>query len=536
MIVEVRVEMSIVKLKNKKNGMTYVYESEGYWDKEKQQARNKRKCIGKVDPETGQIVYNKRYLEELQRSAQVKRGPQPSTSFSRLFCGATALFDRIGEQLGIVDHLKRCFPESYKQILSIAYFLILEEKNAMSRFERWSRTHSHPYGKNLPSQRSSELFLSIREDAKQRFFALRSQLVSETEYLAYDTTSISSYSESLQQVKYGRNKEHDPLAQINLALLFGEKTRQPVCYRKLAGNIPDVKTVRKLLRDLAVLNIRKVKLVMDRGFYSEANVNELYRVHFKFLMAVPISLRFVQDHLDPLGEEWIARKNYSSRHGLYVRTVKTDWAYTQTKPRSGVQVEEVRRISLHLYYNEQRAADEKVRFNKLLDVLQEELLSDQRNPKHEKLYAKYFEVTHTPVRGKKVVAKEEAIQQKLRYCGTFALISNGITDPLEAIDIYRSKDVIEKAYGDLKSRLCLRRTSVSSEEGLEGKLFVQFVALIFVSYLKKQMDEKGLFQEYTLQEVLDELDVIECFQQPGSRVFLGEVTSKQQKLFMINTI
>jgi hypothetical protein len=45
------------------------------------------------------------------------------------------------------------------------------------------------------------------------------------------------------------------------------------------------------------------------------------------------------------------------------------------------------------------------------------------------------------------------------------------------------------------------------------------------------MDEKGLFKKYTIQEVLDELDVIEYFQQPGSREALGEVTSKQKKLF-----
>jgi len=168
--------------------------------------------------------------------------------------------------LGIDVHLQRCFPETYEQILSIAYYLILEEKSPMSRFERWSRTHQHPYGKNIPSQRSSELFLSIDEDAKQRFFDLRSQLICEKEYLFYDTTSISSYSEQMKLVKYGKNKDHDPLAQINLALLFGEKTRQPVCYRKLAGNIPDVKTIQKLLRDLVVMNIPKVKLIMDRGF------------------------------------------------------------------------------------------------------------------------------------------------------------------------------------------------------------------------------------------------------------------------------
>jgi len=48
--------MSIVKCKNKKSGITYVYESESYWDKEKQQPRAHRKLIGKIDEETGEIV------------------------------------------------------------------------------------------------------------------------------------------------------------------------------------------------------------------------------------------------------------------------------------------------------------------------------------------------------------------------------------------------------------------------------------------------------------------------------------------------
>lgn len=52
--------MSLVYLKNKRNGVTYVYESSGYWDKEKQQARNKRKCIGKLDPVSGELILSKR--------------------------------------------------------------------------------------------------------------------------------------------------------------------------------------------------------------------------------------------------------------------------------------------------------------------------------------------------------------------------------------------------------------------------------------------------------------------------------------------
>ena len=48
--------MSLVKLKDKRTGVTYVYESESYWDKEKKQPRSHRKLIGKVDDATGEII------------------------------------------------------------------------------------------------------------------------------------------------------------------------------------------------------------------------------------------------------------------------------------------------------------------------------------------------------------------------------------------------------------------------------------------------------------------------------------------------
>ena len=47
---------SIIKKLNKQSGVTYVYESESYWDKEKKQPRSRRKLVGKIDEETGEIV------------------------------------------------------------------------------------------------------------------------------------------------------------------------------------------------------------------------------------------------------------------------------------------------------------------------------------------------------------------------------------------------------------------------------------------------------------------------------------------------
>lgn len=524
--------MSQVFVKNKLSGVTYVYESVGYWDKEKKQARNRRKCVGKLDPLTGQFIPSHKIdLADLSSQAR-KRGPQPTTENKRRFYGATYLFDAIGEKLGVTRDLQTCFPEIHRQILSLAYYLVLEDRNPMSRFPKWALTHVHPYGKEIPSQRSSEILGEISEAAKLQFFRLQGQRRVEKEFLVYDTTSISSYSTSLKQVKYGLNKENDSLPQINLALLFGENSRLPVYYRKLPGNITDVKTLQNLLADIDFLNLEKVQLVMDRGFYSEDNINALFRQHYKFLIATKTSLLFVRRKLDEVRHSMLSRPNYSSKYGLNYASFRLNWAYSETQKRSGEVINDNRRIYLHLFYNDQRATDDKIAFNKMLDALEYELNSGHRNPEHEKQYAKYYEIHETAVKGVTLTPKQEAISAAGKYYGYFALLSNGVKDPLEALEIYRSKDLIEKAFGNLKERLNMRRTSVSSEENLEGKLFVQFVALIYLSYIKKAMSDNNLFKDYTLQELLDELDVIERFEQSGRKPRIGEITQQQMKLYV----
>ena len=507
----------------------YVYEYDSTWNADKKYGTHKRNYIGKMVD--GVFVPNKKHKLEIELEQAKKRGPVPATECKRTFYGATYLFGAIGDKLGITADLKKCFPDSYTQILSVAYYLILEDRNPLSRFPKWSRTHEHPFGASIASQRSSELFASIGENTKMQFFLLQCSRRLETEYLAYDTTSISSYSKLIRQVKYGKNKDHEPLPQINLALLYGQQSRLPVCYRKLPGNISDVLTIRKLLLDIDFLERSKVKLVLDRGFFSEANINALYQSHCKFLIAVKISLRIVQKQLNEVREKMLSRPHYSSKHKINYCSVMISWPYQETQKRSGLVQSSEKRIYLHLFHNDQRAADDKAALNALLDMLEAELLSASRNPDHEAIYSKYYQVKETLVRGVTLTPKQDAIDAAKKNYGYFALLSNDVKDPLEALEIYRAKDLIEKAFGNLKERLNMRRTSVSSEENLEGKLFVQFVALIYLAYIDRAMRENSLYKDYTLQEVLDELDVIERFQQPGSRHHIGEMTKKQMELY-----
>jgi len=524
--------VAIVYQTDKRSNITYAYQSVSYWDKEKKQSRAKRTLIGRVNRETGEIIpTDGRNQKKQNEKVPTKRGPKTTEMAHRSFYGATYLLDVIGEQLGITHDLKQCFPDTYKQILSIAYYLILEDSTPLYRFEKWGILHKHPYGKNIPSQRSSELFSSITEEAKQRFFALQGKRRLEKEFWAYDTTTLSSYSETLQQVQFGFNKEHDRLPQLNVALVFGQESNLPFYYRKLAGNIPDAKTVRHLLEELDILGYSKVKLVMDRGFFSEYNINCLYRNHVKFLLSVKMSLAFVRKELDAIYDTFRSFEHYNENHELYCRTVRTTWNYTQEHPYKKETVQESHRLYIHYYYNIDKAAEDEKVFDRRLIALKQELESGKRVPEHENLYQNYFTIKTTPKRGIQVTVKEENVRNIKRYYGFFALITNETMDAVTALELYRNKDVVEKAFGNLKERLNMRRALVSSEQSLEGKLFVQFVALIYLSYIKKQMQVKGILKEYTLPGLLDKLDVIECFEQPGKSLRVGEMLEKQKQLY-----
>ena len=93
--------ISIIKQYHKDTGITYVYESESYWDKEKKQPRSRRKLIGKLDDETGEIIPTGRK----NRNQKERSGPEPTPSTET--AGNTAMLRQdLREMEKEIDRLK----------------------------------------------------------------------------------------------------------------------------------------------------------------------------------------------------------------------------------------------------------------------------------------------------------------------------------------------------------------------------------------------------------------------------------------------
>jgi transposase len=220
-----------------------------------------------------------------------------------------------------------------------------------------------------------------------------------------------------------------------------------------------------------------------------------------------------------------------TQFGAYAVCRTIEWDYEQERPYKGDVLKSKRRAYLHLFFNPEKAAKDQAEMNDYLTSLYNDLLNNTKKEYRMKDYDKYFEVTTTPKRGRKIKPKEDAMLQASRDYGYFALLSNEVKDPFEALSLYRSKDIVEKGFGNLKDRLNFRRMQVSSELSLNGKLFVVFVALIYLSYVKKKMQDANLFEKWTMQGLLDELDTIELFESPDHGRLLGEITKKQEEIY-----
>jgi len=311
--------MSSIVYVNNPNGKIYVYENTSYWDKQAKKTKHKRKCIGHVDPNTGVVIPN--------HKKEPESGADTNHYYSVSGVGVTLLLDHIAKSTGLKKALQRSFTADWQQILTCAYYLV-SEGAALSRAERWTAANSSPYGKTLASQRISELLVRITPELRFQFFSIWIEYNRNSEYYAMDITSVSSYSETIEFVRYGYNRDKEKLPQVNLFMASGEISHTPLFYRALPGSINDVNTLCETLDTLELVNAKKLHLVMDKGFYSEANVDAMYRKHIRFLIGVPFTVGYAHELIKQVKSEGIlAPENFQMVFDdeIYAKYVNGRW-------------------------------------------------------------------------------------------------------------------------------------------------------------------------------------------------------------------
>jgi transposase len=304
-------------------------------------------------------------------------------------------------------------------------------------------------------------------------------------------------------------------------------TGLPVAYRDIPGQITDVTLVKHLIAAFKLLGAAKPKACMDRGFYSEANVNALIDAHVKFIIAVPFTPTWAGQAVKEHATEVKRWANWDKDLGVYAARYDHPWERTVKDPATGAKTVETKRAYLHVFYNPERAIAQAHRLEVILSELHAELTAGKRDPGHESLYERYFAETKTRWEG-----REDVIDAERARAGWQVLISNDAhLTAAQALRLYRSKDQIEKAFHDVKDRLDFRTPKVHSHQALSGKLLIVFAALVLTSELRRRIGAAGLSRTWTMRGILDELESVERYEHDGRQPVVCHLTKKQRDLY-----
>lgn len=552
------VKTSQVKVKQK-NGDIYVLERKSVYDPEKGYTKSLgTRLIGKIPAGQSEMVPT--------RPRKNKAETAPVVAI-RQRVGLTQILQWIGEASGIDEDLYSATDTATAQkILTLAQYWLANEGKTLPHIEKWQMTHPTAYAAGLSESNYSRLFdeLGRDEQVQQNYFKNRALRLDDAPSIAFDSTTISTYSHQQIDARQGFNKAEDGLNTVKLLTLYSVKTRQPIAFNKQPGNLPDVTSLENALNELTFLDLIRPLIVTDNGYYSQSNITEMTRRHKQFLTLASIDIKWIGKHLNDHREELETAGSLcpwdSTIHGITVPVMhEITWQRERNRgaAQAGEVVKESHRYYLHFFLNRTNVARDDQRLMEDLWQLKQ-LVSDgvELSDSAQKNADRFLIVHHRGRGGRlQVQFNEEAIKEARKNYGYFVLISNKAMDCFQALEDYRLREKIEEAFKVHKDRLDGSRTRVWFSESLRGRMFVQFVALGYYCFLMSKIkelketlgtdpqltqtqrdDELGLkrwLEQRSLGQILDWFDCQEetCIQtETGRKRWTSENTQRDRLL------
>lgn len=388
-----------------------------------------------------------------------------------------------------------------QKIISLARYLFATDGQSLPGILTWQYNHPLPYAQGLSEKIYHNLFVQIGRDEalQQNFFKSRCRNLGKMSALAYDSTTISTYSNNQIEARYGHNKAGDGLKTVKLLTLYSIDARQPVAFTKQPGNIPDVLTVKNSLQQLSALGLDAAEIITDNGYYSEQNLAEMFCAGYHFLTLVKTNIKWVKKEIDGHMDEFTSIGSACPFDpGIHGITVKLMHTFTKKRKRSsdkkglskGDRETFNRRIYLNIYFSLSRQNQDRMAFEadlmELKTVIESGIPVEELPKGAQDKAEKYLLIRHW---GDKITVSfnDKACQEAYRYHGFFALVSNKGKDTFECLRKYRKRETIESFFETGKQHADGNRIRVWDTDTLRGRMFVQFVALCYYEYYSNEI-------------------------------------------------
>ncbi len=515
-------------------GYQYVYyQYDTNYRPERKYNMPKRTTIGKVCKDDPSMMNpNPSYLK-FYPDAQLPEFNDSGRS-SCLRVGTWIVIDHLIHHYHLQGYLKDVIGEKFGLFLDLAAYTIVTENNAAQYYPDYA--YDHPLftrDMKIYSDSSVSTFLhDLTRDESISFLNAwnehrdhRSKI-----YISYDSTNKKCQAGNIELVEVGHSKTGQSDTIFNMSIAYDRTNREPLFYEAYSGSITDVTQLTEMIEKAKAFGYKHAGFILDRGYFSEANIRFMDDNGYDFVIMVKGMKKMVSQIV--LANKGSFEEVYSCmihEYGIPGTTIAMPVFRGDSKDRY-----------VHIYFNESKAAQEKAQLLQKIDVMEKYLKKHQGDPIHpDAIFSHYFDLIYYHEGQEDEVfqaaaARNDVIEQEMKLCGYFCIITSEKMNAKDALLLYKSRDDSEKLFRGDKSYLGERAERVYTIEPFESKIFIEFVALVIRSgiytSLLELMKEEGKRMNYmTIPAAVKELEKLEMIRYADGDYHLDHAITKTQK-------
>ena len=520
------------------NGTPYVYIERGRtYSTEKKYSIPKRTCIGKRDPEQPEFMYpNEKFLKFFPRELL----PSEKDGKIRSGClhvGAFFVIRKIISDYKLDEMIARIIGQDAGLFLDLAAYSIITEDNAGQYYPDYAYNHAlFTDGMRVYSDsKVSDFLRDVTIDQRIQFLNEWNSKRDHREriYISYDSTNKKSQAGEIDMIELGHAKEGIEEDIFNYAVAYDRNNREPLFYESYPGSIVDISQLQHTLKKAKSYGYEHIGFILDRGYFCKENIHFMDDNGYDFAIMVKGMKKLVSELvLEAQGSFENDRRKSIRAFRVSGTTVKKKLYAADKKDRY-----------FHIYYDDGRKASDREKLEDKIDRMGRKLKELMGEPVHPTGdYKKYFDLVfwhegHEDELFMSGVEKADVINREIQLCGYFVIVTSAKMTAEEALILYKSRDGSEKTFRADKSYLGANCERVYSNESVDTKIFIGFVATIIRSriytLLKDEvarLDKKPNFM--TVPEALKELEKIEMLKGADNEYNLDYAVTATQKTIL----
>lgn len=530
----VKEKLTVKKIKN----TPYVYFEIGRtYDSSRKYNTPKRVCVGKVcSDRDGTMIPNTNFLRYFPETAL----PEEDESARRSSClrvGAFFVIRKMINEYFLGQMIAKVIGKDAGLFLDLAVYSILTEGNAAQHYPAYA--YNHPLmTEDMKIYSDSKISDFLRTETDDQRIAFLNEWNKKRDrrekiYVSYDSTNKVCQAGDIDMAEFGHSKEGSDKPIINYSIAYDRSNKEPLFYEAYPGSIVDVSQLQFMLEKAEGYGYKHIGFILDRGYFSKGNIHFMDRKHYDFVIMVK-------------GMKKLVRELVRHVHGTFELSRSTSiraFRVNATTVRHKLYPSDESERYFHIFYDEKKHTAERSKLEQDIDLMAKQLKSWQGlQVRPTGNYAKYFDLIYYH-EGKDDEAfscareRTDIIDQEIKLCGYFVIITSDRMTAEEALTLYKSRDSSEKLFRGDKSYLGDKAERVYGSEAVDTKIFIEFVALIIrnriYNFLKEETNRSGTKCNFmTVPAALSELEKIEMVKGLDNEYRLDHAITRTQKTIL----